>query len=186
MRMSLLNAITREYRELVLFSLVNYKHTHEPVDRPVCQTEDLKEAWQILHALIDPSGDRQLVRLRMKTDITHAIVTHLDGNYNDLGCIFLALNLRNISYVDVTNEESVALFLEQHKVNSQLQELLIERASIKPQLKDIAEKLKQIREKRKLDQAQVNSSKSSSPSGRPQGPQLPNQPAQPYKGFTPL
>ena len=138
--------------------------------------QDLREAWQLLHSLIHPSGE--LARLRKRIDISHAIVSHMDGNHADLGCIFLAMDLNNIPLVDVMNEQSIAIFLEHHKVNSQLQDVLNEQAYVRSQLKDIAEQLKRLREERNLELPQANRSKSSSPAVRSLS--LPAQPSEPF------
>ena len=108
-------------------------------------------------------------------------MSHMNGNYADLEAIFIALDLNNIPLLDVMNEESVALFLEHHKVASQLQEVLLEQAIVKSQLADIAEQLKSIRAERKLELPKTKSCKPPSPTGRPQ-----SSPTQSSYAFTPV
>ena len=106
--------------------------------------EDLKEARDILFPLINPEPPR----LRSRGDIAYTLVYHLKANLDKMNCIFLALDLNLIPYFDEINYESVALFMEQNRVQIQLQEVLDEQATVQAKLAEITAKLDSIREER--------------------------------------
>ena len=130
-------------------------------------TEELKEAREVIYSLVDPNGIRKLPRLRSRADIAHAIVYHLKENLDQLKCIFIALDLNRIPYLDAMDDESVALFLERYQVQNQLQEVLSEQAAVKEQVDSIAPQLIRIEEAKKTKNAQVSIPRSPS-SGRSQ------------------
>ena len=54
-----------------VYNKVKYSNTQPLADvvSTFYQMEELKRAWEILYSMIDPSGDRQLARMRKRTDI---------------------------------------------------------------------------------------------------------------------
>ena len=54
-----------------VYNKVKYSNTQPLADvvSTFYQMEELKRAWEILYPMIDPSGDRQLARMRKRTDI---------------------------------------------------------------------------------------------------------------------
>ena len=134
------------------------------------KVEELREA--ILYSLVDPTGQRQLPRHRTRAHIAHGIVHHMKEKIDQMRCIYLALDLNCIPYVDVADEESVKLFLEQNRVQVKLQEVLDEQAWVKSQLKEITAKLTTIHEEKNLSYAQVTSLQSNAPSTTSHSPEL--------------
>ena len=142
-------------------------------------TEDLQEARDILSALLNPQGD--LPRQPNITNLAYSIVTRFTDKYDELNYSFLALNLNHIPYLDLIDEEAIRIFLERHKVQRQLQEVLAEQVHVKEQLALINEKLlrmndvgmaKQKQTEPKANQAQGNKAQSSrSPSESSPSPQ---------------
>ena len=78
------------------------------------------------------------------------------------------------------NEESVAIFLEEHKVKAQLKEVLVQQEAVKSQLTEIAEQLRLIREERRVESTQAYRTNRTSPPFRPQP-----SPAKPCMSHTP-
>ena len=93
------------------FTLINVISSYYP-------TEDLQEARDILFALMDPNGD--LPRQPSTSNLAFAIVTYVNDRYDALNYTFLALDLNHIPCVDLIDEESIRIFMEQHKVQRQL------------------------------------------------------------------
>ena len=81
--------------------------------------EDLMEARELLFALIDPDGC--LPRVPM---VASAIVKHFYLKYDVLKYSFIALDLNHIPCIDVSDHDAVLFFLEQHRVQCQLQRYL--------------------------------------------------------------
>ena len=106
--------------------------------------EELREARDILYFLIDPNA--KLPQPPEKFKYASALVYKLEEKIENLNYIFFAMDLNNLPCVDVIDRESVALFIEQHKVQNQLQEVLSEQADVKAQLASINEQLERIRD----------------------------------------
>ena len=111
--------------------------------------EDLEEARDILFALVDPNG--HLPRL---PTLASAIVFHMSEKYDILDYSFLALDLNHIPSVDLIDDDAVTMFMEKHKVQRQLQEVLAEQAQVKAQLAIITDKLDRIHQAKRSGQQQ--------------------------------
>ena len=119
-------------------SLVSVISTYYPA-------EDLKEARDILFALVDPNG--HLPRL---PNLACAVVIHMTNSYDILDYSFLALDLNHIPCVDLLDEEAVTMFMEKHKVQKQLQQVLAEQTNVREQLVIIADQLARIRDEKQV------------------------------------
>ena len=93
--------------------------------------------------LVEP--ERNIPTLSKKYNLTCAIVYQLEAKIDELDYVFLALDLNNIPYVEIMDRESVSLFIEQNKVQNQLQQVLEEQAQVRAQLASITEQLIAIR-----------------------------------------
>ena len=138
--------------------------------------EDLMEAWEIIHSFAGHNGSGirlpPELRFRYRSDLAVAIVKYLKDNFTKIKCKFIALDLNRIPFVDVMDNESVAIFLEEHKVRSQLHEVLLEQAAVKSQLADIAEQLRRIGDEKRHENIQVSAhrAKFALPQGKTQPP----------------
>ena len=117
--------------------------------------EDLKEARDILFALVDPQG--HLPRL---PNLGCAVVFHMADKYDILHYSFLALDLNHVPCVDVMDKNAVEMFMEHHKVEQQLQAVLAEQAEVRAQLLRISDQLARIHDGKMARHQQVLSSPS--------------------------
>ena len=112
---------------------------------------DLKEASDVLDELVGPSGQSPRLRSGPKSsDMATSIVHRIFAKYNDFQCLFLALDLNHIPCVDMIDQESVNMFLEQHQICRQLHEVQTEQAYVKSQLEIISKQLEILREQKKV------------------------------------
>ena len=82
----------------------------------------------------------------------YTIVIHLHDNYDVLDYIFMALDLNHIPCMDIFDTEAVTLFMRQHQVQKQLQQVFAEQTQVKAELESITQKLVRIEEEKLVSQ----------------------------------